>query len=239
MDSFALKIKVLASKMRKQLRLATWNVSGLRCEHKQKEIAYLLAYSIDIVAVQELWEKEDSKIDVDGYKWFSKPRTSQRSQRGEGGVGFLVRKCLVSEMEFISMVAYEESVWMKVQGERGRLALYIGCVYMPTDSTSVAVLDTCYERLKEDILGFREKGKVVLLGDFNARVGKVADDDDVIGKFGEVTCKASGNKLIISLLHEVELVAYNGRQLVSEPEWTRVRPSLDQKSVIDYILMDK
>ena len=29
MDSVALKNKVLASKMRKQLRLATWNVSGL------------------------------------------------------------------------------------------------------------------------------------------------------------------------------------------------------------------
>ena len=35
---------------------------------------------------------------------------------------------------------------MKMQGERGRLALFIGCVYMPTDSTSVAVLDTCFER---------------------------------------------------------------------------------------------
>ena len=109
---------------------------------------------------------------------------------------------------------------------------------MPTDITSVVGLDTCYERLKEDVLSFREKGKVVLLGDFNARVGKAVDDDDVIGKFGEDTCNASGNKLI-SLLHEVELVACNGRQLVSEPEWTRVRPSLDQKSVIDYILMDE
>ena len=29
---------------------------------------------------------------------------------------------------------YEESVWMKVRGERGRSALYIGCVYMSTDS---------------------------------------------------------------------------------------------------------
>ena len=36
---------------------------------------------------------------------------------------------------------------------------------MPTDSTSVTVLDTCYERLKEDVLSFREKGKVVLLRD--------------------------------------------------------------------------
>ena len=32
---------------------------------------------------------------------------------------------------------------------------------MPTDSMSVAVLDTCYERLTEDVLSFSEKGKVV------------------------------------------------------------------------------
>ena len=35
---------------------------------------------------------------------------------------------------------------MKLQGERGRLALYIGCVYTPTDGKTVTVLDTCYAR---------------------------------------------------------------------------------------------
>ena len=30
----------------------------------------------------------------------------------------------------------------------------------------------------------------------------------------------------------------NGRKLVSEPEWARVRPSLKQKSIIDYIITD-
>ena len=33
-------------------------------------------------------------------------------------------------------------------------------MYMPTDSTSVSVMDSCYERLK-DVLSFREKGKLV------------------------------------------------------------------------------
>ena len=47
---------------------------------------------------------------------------------------------------------------MKMWGERGRLAMYIGCVYMSTDSTSVAVLDTCFERFKEDILSFQVLG---------------------------------------------------------------------------------
>ena len=36
----------------------------------------------------------------------------------------------------MTTVAYEESVWMKVQGERGRLAMYIGCVYLPTECSS-------------------------------------------------------------------------------------------------------
>ena len=80
--------------------------------------------------------------------------------------------------------------------------------------------------------------KVVLLGDFNARVGKSSQVDDVIGMFGVDTCNASGNKLIF-FLNEVELVVCNGRKLVVEPEWTRVRSSLKQKSIIDYIVTDE
>ena len=103
---------------------------------------------------------------------------------------------------------------MKIRNERGREALYIGCVYMPTDSTSVSVMESCYERLKEDVhvLSFREKGKVVLLGDFNTRVCRSAQIDDVVGMFGENTCNASGNRLL-SFLNEVELMICNGRNL--------------------------
>ena len=68
---------------------------------KQKEIGEVLnKNSIDVVAGQESWEKEDT---VEGYKWFGKPRGNQNSQRDEGGVGFVVRECLVDEVEFILM----------------------------------------------------------------------------------------------------------------------------------------
>ena len=50
---------------------------------------------------------------------------------------------------FITSMEYEESVWMKVWGQ-----LYVGCVYMPTNSTSVAAVDAGYVRLKEDVLTF-------------------------------------------------------------------------------------
>ena len=40
---------------------------------------------------------------------------------------------------------------MKVRSERGREALYTGCVFMPTDSTRMSVVDSFYEKLKEDV----------------------------------------------------------------------------------------
>ena len=97
----------------------------------------------------------------------------------------------------------------------------------------MAVVDSCFDRLKEDVL---EKGTVV---SFNARVGRSADVDDVIviGMFGEDTCNTSGNRRV-SFLNEVKLVACNGRKFVMEPEWMRVRPTLKQNSIIDYILTD-
>ena len=43
----------------------------------------------------------------------------------------------------------DESAWRKERSD-----LYIECVYMPTDSTSVAVVDS--NRVKEDVLCFRK-----------------------------------------------------------------------------------
>ena len=111
------------------------------------------------IAGQESWEKEETRIDVEGYKWFGKPRIKQNSPRGEGVIGFLVRECLVNEVEFINTVNYEESVWMKIRSERGREALYISCVYIPTDSTSFLLWIVVMIGLKQMylVLGRRER----------------------------------------------------------------------------------
>ena len=109
-----------------------------------------------------------------------------------------------------SVFSYSKYVWMKVRGSRGTEALYVCCIYMPTDSACASVIGDSYIKLKADVPGFMQKWRVVLLGYFNARVGRSADDDDVIGMFGEETCNAGGNRLI-SFLNEVELVVCNGR----------------------------
>ena len=66
----------------------------------QKEVGEVLKINnFDVVAGQESWEKKGSRKNVDGYEWFGKPRDVQNSQRGKGGVRFLVRDCLVNEVD--------------------------------------------------------------------------------------------------------------------------------------------
>ena len=71
---------------------------------------------------------------------------------------------------------------------------------------------------KEDVLIFKEKGKVMLLGDFNAKVGTASEIDEVIGMFGEETSNNNGEKLV-SFLTEVDHVSCNGHNFVTKPEF--------------------
>ena len=90
MDLVGSKAKrLVGNKRERRLRVATWNFSGLCSDRKQKEVGELLVkHNLDVVAGQESWEKEESRIEVEGYKWFGKPRSKQNSPRREGGVGW-------------------------------------------------------------------------------------------------------------------------------------------------------
>ena len=131
------------------LRVESWNFSGLCSQCKQKEVSeVLIKLMLDIVVAQESWERKGSVIEVQGYKWLGKTRKIQNSKRVEGGVVFLIRECLLTEVEFITNINLEESTWIKVRGGRGKESLYFGCVYMPTTTASISTMDTCYENLK-------------------------------------------------------------------------------------------
>ena len=114
------------------LRVGSWNISGLCSKCKQKEVSEVLnKHKLDIVAGQESWERESSVIDVQGYKWLGKPRKIQNSKRGEGGVGFLIRKCLLAEVEFITYINLEDSACVKVRGGRDKESLLLDAFICP------------------------------------------------------------------------------------------------------------
>ena len=69
-----------------------------------------------------------------------KSHNNQMILRG-GGVGFLVHECLVGCGEREGSIVY----WWE-----------------PADSNSVSVLCSVYEQLQENVLGFTQKGRVML-----------------------------------------------------------------------------
>ena len=55
-------MKALGGREReRRLRVATWNFSGLGSERKQEIKELLTENSIDLVAGQESWEREDTR----------------------------------------------------------------------------------------------------------------------------------------------------------------------------------
>ena len=52
-------------------------------------------------------------------------------------------------------------------GRKGEKALYICRVYAPMNNSSVSVIEESFASLKENVLGFKEKGREILQGDFN------------------------------------------------------------------------
>jgi hypothetical protein len=114
-------------------------------------------------------------------------------------------------------------------------------VYSPCEGSNVGDLDAFYEQLG-DVVAKKGSECVILLGDFNARIGNSktnAGYERVVGKFGEDTLNSNGKRLL-------DFCDFNGLAVTSsffKHKWihryTYVNESLDHKSIIDYIIIEQ
>ena len=102
------------------LRIGTWNFQGLCSGRKALEIGEVLYKNhIDNIGGQESCELGNSKIYVPGFKWFGKPRESNKGKRGEGGVGFLLSEPLLDDITIIKNFKCNEIIWLILRFKRG------------------------------------------------------------------------------------------------------------------------
>jgi endonuclease/exonuclease/phosphatase family metal-dependent hydrolase len=129
-----------------------------------------------VCIVTETWIKEGrndevaADVDTSKYFWFSRERTEQKSKSGDGGVGILIKRDLGAVSVARASKDYD-TLWVELEKNDSRL--YLAAVYIGPEGSS---RDNDGERqlldLEADIAHFRKKGKVILLGDFNARIGQ-------------------------------------------------------------------
>ena len=86
--------------------------------------------------------------------------------------------------------------WMKL--DNGRARVKIGVVYMPQEkSTTTPELKKIYKRIEEEVIKTHQaKESIIILGDFNGKVGeKIQGNDSEVSKGGRLLlelCKNTG-----------------------------------------------
>ena len=227
-----------------EIRVASFNACGLSAM-KQKEIEdALMGMGIGICAVQESHEKANMALHFTHYQWVGRPRKGLLKSGG-GGVGFLLHNSLVSDVSVADTRGAQEAMWLIVDGScREAAPLILASVYLPCNPNTRADKEICaraFELLEADVVRFQQQGRVVLLGDFNARVGQALEAGAHIGMYGEARSNWNGAQFT-AMLERTKMYAVNGRirEYLGYPQYTRSawNGEVHSSSSIDYIAVD-
>lgn len=193
--------------------------------------------NIDIAALQEtrlsgegmLRERERT------FYWVGLPE----GQRRTAGVAFAIKNDLADKLTENPKGISERIITMRIEMSRNRNITLIN-VYAPTMTYPDETKEAFYAQLREVIANVPATDKLVLLGDFNARVGNdSATWGSVLGQFGRGNSNENGC-LLLSLCSELELAIVN--TYFKQPEnhffsWTH--PRSKRPHLLDYIIVKR
>jgi len=230
------------------LKLGTWNVRTLldrdisdRPQRRTALIASELArYNIDIAALSETRFAGEGELCErgSGYTFFWSGRDAE--QKRESGVGFAVRTSLVNKLDGLPKGVNDRLMTVRLPLFHGRKHATFISAYAPTMTNVAEVKDKFYEDLHSVISSVPKSDKLILLGDFNARVGSDSKSwDGIIGKFGVGACNSNG-LLLLQTCAEHELLITNTMfrlPLRNRTSW--MHPRSKHWHLIDYVIVRK
>ncbi|CAF0980581.1 unnamed protein product [Brachionus calyciflorus] len=154
----------------KSLKIATYNVRSLRGSGKEYQLTTgCNKQKINIITIQEHRHKFDEEIkftwnnDETWLKAFASAR-----EDGNGGIGFLIDKKTANSLRQVDKVTER----IIIAHFDGNPQLTIVACYAPTNLASKNAKETFYQDLKNTLAKIPPHNIVIVLGDFNARIGK-------------------------------------------------------------------
>ncbi|BHF73456.1 hypothetical protein SprV_0401653700 [Sparganum proliferum] len=227
------------------LTLAAWNVRSLldnprsnRPERRTALVARELArYKVDIAALSETRFSEQGQLEEVGagytFFWSGRPRTERR----DAGVTFAIRNDIVGRLPCLSQGIDDRLMSLRLPLWGGKFATIISA-YAPPMTSSDAAKDKFYEDLHALLATVSKADKLVVLGDFNARVG--TDHTawrGVLGPHGLRGSKDNG-LLLLRTCAEHRLILTNTFFCLPEREKATWRhPRSRQWHLLDYVLV--
>ena len=193
---------------------AQWNVRTLldreitnRPERRTALVAMELAkYNIDIAVLSETrFHASGSLNDLEyTFYWSDKPNRERR----EAGVGFAIKRDIVAKLTEMPHPVSDRIMTMRIPLTKDRNATIVNA-YAPTMTNPEENKDTFYNQLKGTLRNIPSTDKLLLIGDFNARIGRENDKwPSALDKYGIGKCNSNG-ELLLALCTEFDLIVSN------------------------------
>ena len=209
-----------------------------RPERRSALIAHELSrLNIDIAALSEVRFSGEGSLQEHGagytLYWSGKPETERRLS----GVGFMVRNSIASKLENQPTGHSDRIISMRLPLWNQQYATLFS-VYSPTLKAEPAEKDRFYSDLRSLIQSTPADDKVVILGDFNARVGQDSEAwKGVLGKHGVGNCNENG-RLLLEFCAEKQFTITNTIfQQKNSLKTTWMHPRSKNWHLIDYVLV--
>lgn len=229
-------------KQMENIFIATWNVRTLQDGKKNIErrtalIARVLKQkNIGIAALSETRLADYGQLqEMDGgYTFFWKGKL--REAKREAGVGFAIRNDLVKRLVSLPTGINERLMSLRVCIGKNKYATIFSC-YAPTMHSNDIAKEEFYLTLRSQLRHVPIHDKLLLLGDFNARVGSDTSVwGDVIGKHGVGRANSNGH-LLLSLCNEFGLLVTNTIfQLPTRCKISWRHPRSNHYHLLDYVI---
>nr|VZI15267.1 unnamed protein product [Spirometra erinaceieuropaei] len=147
------------------------NARSNRPERRTALVARELArYKVDIAALSETRFSEQGQLEEVGagytFFWSGRPRAERR----DAGVAFAIRNDTVGRLPCLPQCINDRLMSLRLPLWGGKVATIISA-YAPTMTNPDAVRDKFYEDLHAFLATVSKADKLIVLGDFNARVG--------------------------------------------------------------------
>ena len=195
----------------------------------------LESINTDITALQEVRLSGEGQLREAGRTFFWKGVPDGQPRRA--GVGFALKNAIADKLTEQPKGISERLITLRLSVAPNRYLTIIN-VYAPTMDHQEDEKEAFYSQLRTLITSVPEADKLILLGDFNARVG--CDHDiwgPVLGKFGKGQQNSNG-ELLTCLCVELELSITN--TFFKQPDnhfYSWVHPRSKRPHLLDYIIV--
>ena len=244
---------------RSSIGIGCLNINGWSKVKENDVLQAIESKQLDVFSLIETKKKPKSKrIEIEGFKVFEVRRKGDNldggsSKEGGGlacmvktsaGVTFSQHQPLIKDpqLNYVS----SERLWVKYTSPHGKTALctvYMG--FQAQDNRHLKWNEGIYQVLTDEIRDLRGQGyRVILVGDYNAWIGNVAEQGGIPGNNARVT---PNGMLFLEFLSNNNLSNVNAAtrvingvdKRICDGLWTRHASDYASSSILDYVVVSK